>query len=119
MAGHTRGECLFPAFDARRARSLGRSPQGMGLQLLAQRQHPPGYGGSGYPVPGPRFVFAKSTAASSAGEGRFPPWLRFYDVFHPAWPDACDAHAKEMLESIAGDPYFVGYWIDNEPLLEG
>lgn len=49
----------------------------------------------------------------------FPPWVQFYDVFDPEWPGNCDAHAKEMLEPVAGDPYFVGYWIDNEPQLEG
>ncbi len=49
----------------------------------------------------------------------FPPWVRFYDVFDPEWPAICDAHAQELLEDIAGDPYFIGFWIDNEPLLEG
>ena len=61
----------------------------------------------------------KAPALPLPAKAGFPPWLRFYDVFDPAWPGACDAHAKEMLEPIAGDPYFIGYWIDNEPLLEG
>lgn len=48
-----------------------------------------------------------------------PPWVSFPDVFDPAWVKACDEYAAGTLGRYAGDPWFVGYFIDNEPAFHG
>lgn len=86
------------------------------------------YGGSGrnpladagvpYVLPMTRFMRLAPDLPIPPTPG-FPPWVRFYDVFHPDWPAQCEAYAEENLKPLADDPYLIGYFIGNEPMLHG
>ena len=41
-------------------------------------------------------------------------WTGFPDVFSPEWPEWCDRVARRMCAPSTGDPWLIGYFLDNE-----
>ncbi len=90
-----------------------------GFNTSRSRRPPADVTGEGMPYMVRCTLMRRAPALPLPTQAGFPPWLRFYDVFDPEWPEICDAYARQILEPLAGDPYFIGYFIENEPLLDG
>lgn len=41
-------------------------------------------------------------------------WTGFPDVFSPKWPRHCDKFARQHCAPVKGDPWLIGYFLDNE-----
>ncbi|MBI5832292.1 MAG: hypothetical protein HZB16_08295 [Armatimonadetes bacterium] len=41
-------------------------------------------------------------------------WTGFPNVFSPQWPRYCTARARQMADEMAGDPWCLGIFLDNE-----
>lgn len=60
------------------------------------------------------FVAFGSNFARSAWIAEPINWTGFPDVFHPNWEPYCKFAAKSHVQEFLGDPWLVGYFLDNE-----
>ncbi len=81
------------------------------FNLLAAN-HSPETRGHGLAYVG--FVSFGSTFARTAWIAEPIHWTGFPDVFHPDWEPYCRFVAKQYTREFLGDPWLVGYFLDNE-----
>ncbi|MBD3174299.1 MAG: hypothetical protein GF320_03895 [Armatimonadia bacterium] len=85
--------------------------RGWNFNLLAAN-HSPETRGHGLAYTG--FVSFGSTFARTAWIAEPIHWTGFPDVFHPDWEPFCRFLARQYTAEFLGDPWLLGYFLDNE-----
>jgi len=64
----------------------------------------------------PRCEFINFGSGFAALDDIAPPehWTGFPNVFSPKWPIYCDKRARSYCGPLKGDPWIIGYFLDNE-----
>jgi agarase len=64
--------------------------------------------------PRDEFISFGSNFSSVDGITEKTTWTGFPDVFSPRWPTFCNHLAKKLCAPLKGDPWVIGYFLDNE-----